>query len=342
MSSTAPPVSALAPPPPTRVVVAAAAGALTLMLTFVGVFLAAFHDPRPNRVPVAVVGTTDRAHAVQAKVNGLGLGTVHVVAVDSPDEARAKVLSQGVQAAVVPGTRPPGVLVAQAASPIEEQTLELMFGKALGPISVDDVRPLPAGDSKGLATVFAGFGLTVGGVAFGAALSVLGRRAPLPVLIGALGGLSVLGGLGVALIADPWIGALTGAFWQLAGVAALLVLAVAATMSGLGRLAGPAGLAIGVLVVLVVGISSAGGPLGYLMLPDFYRTISQALPTGAAVTAIRHAVYFDTAHIAQPVLVLEAWALGGVLALAAGSALRSAGRREELQRDSVRVPEGHA
>jgi hypothetical protein len=198
----------------------------------------------------------------------------------------------------------------------------LRLGRALGRISIQDVRPLPGGDSRGLASVFVAFGLTVASLAFGAALSLVGRRAPLPLLLGVLGGLSALGGLGVALIADLWVGALTGAFWQLAGVAALLVLAIAATMCGLGRLAGPIGLALGVLVVLLFGVSSAGGPLGYLMLPDFYRTISQALPTGAAVTAIRHAVYFDTAHIAQPLLVLEAWALGGVLALATGPRIR--------------------
>ena len=324
MSSSAPPVAAPTPPRPTRLVVVAAAGALTLMLTFVGVFLAAFHDPRPNRIPVAVVGTADEASTLQSRVDGLGMGTIHAVAVGSPDEARTEVLSQSVQAAVVPGVDPTEVLVAQAASPIETQTLQLMLGKAVGPISVQDVRPLPAGDSKGLATIFIAFGLTTASLAFGSGLSLLGRRARLPVLLGALAGLSVVGGLGVALIADLWVGALTGAFWQLAGLAALLVLAVAATMTGLGRLGGPIGLALGVLVVLLFGLSSAGGPLGYLMLPDFFRTISQALPTGAAVTAIRHAVYFDTAHIAQPVLVLEAWAVGGVLALAAGPRIRRA------------------
>jgi hypothetical protein len=323
MTSSAPPVAAPTPPP-TRLVVVAAAGALTLMLTFVGVFLAAFHDPRPNRIPVAVVATADEASDLQAKVDDLGLGTIHAIAVGSPDEAREKVLNQTVQAAVVPGAESTGVLVAQAASPMQAQALQLMLGRALGPISIQDVRPLPGGDSRGLATVFVAFGLTVAGLAFGAALALVGRRSRLPVLFGVLGGISVLGGLGVALIADLWVGALTGAFWQLAGLAALLVLAVAATMSGLGRLAGPIGLALGLLVVLLFGLSSAGGPLGYLMLPDFYRTLSQALPTGAAVTAIRHAVYFDTAHIAQPVLVLEAWALGGVLAVAAAPAVRRA------------------
>lgn len=321
MSTIAPPVAAPTPTP-TRLVVVAAAGALTLMLTFVGVFLAAFHDPRANRIPVAVVGTAEQASDLQTRVDGLGMGTIHATAVGSPDEARDKVLDQTVQAAVVPGPARTGVLVAQAASPMEAQALQLMLGRALGPVSIHDVRPLPGGDSRGLASVFVTFGLTVAGLAFGAALALVGRRAPLPVLLGLLGGLSVVGGLGVALIADLWVGALTGAFWQLAGVAALLVLAVAATMCGLGRLAGPIGLALGVLVVLLFGVSSAGGPLGYLMLPDFYRTLSQALPTGAAVTAIRHAVYFDAAHIAQPVLVLEAWALGGLLALAAGPRVR--------------------
>jgi hypothetical protein len=328
--SSSTPASVQQAPPISRVAVTTL-GSLALMLTFVILFVAAFHDPRPNMVPVAVVGTSDKADALQAKVDGLGLGTFDVVAVASSDEARSAVRSQRVQAAVVPGPGQARVLVASAASSIEANIVQATLVRALGPMTVQDVRPLPRGDSKGLSEVFIVFGLTFTSLI--ASVWLLGHRAPARVLLGSLGLLSILGGLGVALIADFWFASLTGAFWPLTGIAALLVLAVAAAMSGLGRLAGRAGLALGVVVVVLLGVSSSGGPLGYMMQPDFFRTISQALPTGAAATALRHAVYFDSAPILQPVLVLVAWALAGVLAIIASGSQHAVLRRPRSAQD---------
>jgi hypothetical protein len=94
--------------------------------------------------------------------------------------------------------------------------------------------------------------------------------------------------------------------------------AVAAPVAGLGRLAGPAGIAIAVLVLMLTGQAASGGPVGYLMLPDFYKLISQLLPTGAAITALRDIVYFDGQHTLVPALVMTGWGVGGLIAVAVG------------------------
>ena len=328
------PSQSIRPPDPRRRVAAVLAGALVLMFTFVALFLAAFHDPEPDRVPVAVIGSLDAAHHVEVQVSDTGPGSIHAIAVATPADARRAVLHQRVQAALVLDPQQPRLIVASSASMLETAALKELVGRAVGAnanaLAVEDLRPLPRGDSKGLSPVFVTFGVTVASLAAGFALTVFGRKLPARAIIGALLGLGVLGGLIIALVADPMIGALSGAFWPLAGLVALLVVAVSASMCGLGRLVGPPGLAVGLLVILLLAVSAGGGPLGFYMLPEFFRAISQWLPAGAAMTAIRHAVYFDGQRTLHPVIVLAIWAAGGLLAIAVGRlrVSRRAGRTE--------------
>ena len=48
------------------------------------------------------------------------------------------------------------------------------------------------------------------------------------------------------------------------------------------------------------------------MQPGFFAALSQLLPPGAALTALRNAEYFDWAATLAPLLVLGGWAAGGV------------------------------
>ena len=109
------------------------------------------------------------------------------------------------------------------------------------------------------------------------------------------------------------VGALTGHFVAIAAVTALLAFAVAAAAHGLGHLAGPGGIVAAILVVLLLGVSSAGGAVTYQFEPGFYGAVSQLLPPGAALTATRNVQYFDSAATLLPLLVLGAWAAGGLL-----------------------------
>ncbi len=118
-------------------------------------------------------------------------------------------------------------------------------------------------------------------------------------------------GLVAAVNVDDLVGALEGEFLGLALVSGLLALAVGAAAHGLARLGGPAGMAVAVLTLLLVGVSATGGAVGYQFEPGFYSAISQLLPPGAAVTAVRNIEYFDWAATLAPLAVLGAWAIGG-------------------------------
>ena len=117
----------------------------------------------------------------------------------------------------------------------------------------------------------------------------------------------------LAFTVDDLVGALEGEFFGIALVSGLLALAVSAAAHGLGRLGGPAGIALAVVILLLVGVSSTGGAVGHQFEPGFYSAVSQLLPPGTAVTAIRNVEYFDWAATFAPLAALAAWAVAGVL-----------------------------
>jgi hypothetical protein len=72
------------------------------------------------------------------------------------------------------------------------------------------------------------------------------------------------------------------------------------------------GIVAAILTLLLLGLSSAGGAVTYQLEPGFYGALSQLLPPGAALTAVRNVEYFDWAGTLAPLLVLGAWAAGGL------------------------------
>ena len=73
-----------------------------------------------------------------------------------------------------------------------------------------------------------------------------------------------------------------------------------------------AGVAAAAVALVLLGLSSSGGAVGYQFEPGFYGAVSQLLPPGAAVTAVRNVQYFDWSATLAPLVVLGAWAAGGL------------------------------
>jgi hypothetical protein len=237
-------------------------------------------------------------------------GAFHVHRYDSEPQARAALLDTDVRG-VVAGRR---ILVARALGVVPTQTVaQALAGTVSGPAQVEDVRPLPPGDRNGLSALFTIVGTLIPSLVFGALLSVLGRRLPARARWTAVVAYSVLAGLLVAFNADVLIGALDGQFAGIALATGLLALAVSATAHGLGHLGGPVGVVLAILTLLLLGLSSSGGAVTYEFEPGFYGAVSQLLPPGVALTAVRNIEYFDWAATLVPLLVLCAWATGGVV-----------------------------
>jgi hypothetical protein len=283
---------------------------LALLLAFTAVYTAAFHEPRPHGMPVGVVGGTPASFAQHLSDAGF---QVHAYAEEAA--ATKALVDADVHGVLVRGAGADTVLVTgaygKAPTEVISAALEGVARADGGPVTVRDLKPLPRHDSLGLGAFFTIFGTALPSLLFGALLAIFHRSQPGRVRRTILAGYSVLAGIVVALSVEDVVGALSGHFWAVAGVASLLAFAVASLTFGLERLLGPPGVAASALIVMLLGQSSTGGAVGHALQPGFYGAISQLLPNGAALTAMRNVVYFGGAHIVVPLIVLGAWALAG-------------------------------
>src|SRR5262249_9218208 len=117
-------------------------------------------------------------------------------------------------------------------------------------------------------------------------------------------------------IADAGIGALTGAPWAIFGVGSLLAFAVAAMGAAAARWGGVIAYVLVMLLVIPVGISSSGSVLGPRMITPWYADLGKALPPGATQETVRNVTYFSGNAITGPLLILSAWALVSLIAMA--------------------------
>jgi hypothetical protein len=292
-------------------------GGLVLLFAFTAVYVAAFHAPRPKGLDVGVVGTRAQAAAAQSALDGADRGGFDVRRYDTEPRARAGLLDTDVHAVLVPGPTGDRVLVAQAQGAVPTQAagdaLRGVAARSHTAAAVEDLRPLPASDSRGLSSLFTVIGTLIPSVVFGVLLSVFGRRYAASVRWTAVVAYAVLAGVVVAFNVDVLVGALSGDFAGIAVVAGLLALAVSAAAHGLGHLGGPVGIVLAIATLILLGMSAAGGAVTYEFEPGFYGALSQLLPPGAALTAVRNVHYFDWASTLVPLIVLGAWAFGGLV-----------------------------
>ena len=290
--------------------------AMLSILAFTGLYTAAYKDPKPHEIPVAVVADAATASQLQAGLDRAEPGGFDVRAYASESEARDDLLDTEVQGVLIPGPSGDRALVTGAfgKSPTDavRGAFEQISAARGTEVVVQDLKPLPQHDSRGMSSMWTVLGTVVPSMTFGAILTLMGGGLPARTRWLALATFAPLAGLMSAFTADVVVGALDGAFWSVAGISAVLGLGVAAAVHGLGRSFGLPGLGLSVLVLLVLGQASSGGAVTPLLVPDFFGTVAPYLPTGAGVTMVRNVVYFDGAAIIQPLLVMASWFLLGL------------------------------
>jgi hypothetical protein len=92
------------------------------------------------------------------------------------------------------------------------------------------------------------------------------------------------------------------------GILALHLVAVASFTSLMLVLIGRWAILPSWLFFVVLGNSSSGGAVAPPLLPPPFAFVSQWLPSGATVTALREAVYFPSYQHAHAIVVLATWA----------------------------------
>jgi hypothetical protein len=326
--------------PETRTIAGLLLGGLVLLLAFTVLYVAAFHAPRAKGLDIGVVGGPGVAAAVQSRLDADARGAFDVRRFAGEPDARRALLGTDIHGAIVPAPTGDRIMVAQALGPAQAETVLAALRRVAAasgvPAVVEDLRALPSGDRRGLSSLFTVIGTLIPSLVFGVLLAVFGKALPARARWGAVLAYALLAGPLVALDVEVVVGALDGGFVGVAVVSGLLAVSVAAVGHGLAHLAGARGIAAAVMTLVLLGLSSSGGAVGYQFEPGFYGAVSQLLPPGAAVTAVRNVAYFDWAATLEPLLVLGAWALGGLvlglLAERTGTAARSmpAARRRDV------------
>ncbi|MGI5499692.1 hypothetical protein [Lentzea sp. CA-135723] len=273
---------------------------------FVTVFLALFHAPTPHRLPLGVVGT---AEAVQARLDAQRPGAFALTTFADAQRATEAIKRREIYGALLQSEGK--VLVAGANGPSVTATVS----QALQAQPVD-VLPSSAGDTAGLSTFYAGFGVVLAGFLFGQISYGMAPRLALRGRLLSIGIFGALNGVLVALISSG-LNALPGNVAVLALVIGLVATAVAAATVTIIRLAGPVGTTISSVLLLILGNATGGGTLPVAYLPEWLQWVSGVLPVGVGVRAIKGVSYFQNDGLVVGLLVLAAWIVvcAGVLFL---------------------------
>lgn len=312
-----------------RLLLFALLGVLVLAVALVGSNVAANHAPKPHGLPLALVGTPAVVGAEAESLGHAAPGAYEIHAYTSLAGARVAILHRVVYGALRPAPTPL-LLVASAASPAVSALLQASFtaaaqaeGKSL---VVRDVVPLPSSDSRGATTFSMLISLLVIGIIGSAVIYLLGRHRSPPVRLVATFVLAVSAGLVATLLTNVIVGAFHGHFLAVWGVATLFVLAVGLSISAFLMLVGIGGIGIGALMFLVIGNPASGGSSAPYLLPGFWRALSQFLPPGDAMTAMRDVVYFHGHGMTQALLVLGIYAILGATVVFTAQILRARAR----------------
>jgi hypothetical protein len=280
--------------------------AILMGALFVTTYSLALGDPVPHQIDAAVIGDP-AAHArtvsavQQAAGNSLILHRYPSAAL-----ALRAIDDQQVYAALDLTTARPTLYVASAAGVSVARLLERV--SALDPeVRVVDTHPLDPHDPSGIDIFYLMLVATIVGFLtvfqLGAHAGPLSNRQwSLSIVL-----LSIVASLVFTLVEGPILERIDLPVPEGWGILALQVLGVASFARLMTLLVGRWAILPTWVFFVVLGNSSSGGAVAPPLLPHPFALASQWLPSGATVTALRNAVYFNYYQQARPVLVLAAW-----------------------------------
>ncbi|NUS76773.1 MAG: DUF3533 domain-containing protein [Streptomyces sp.] len=316
-------------------------GALALQLLFIASYVGALHDPKPKDVPFGVVAPQAAAQQAVTRLEQLPGSPLDPRTVADVATARKQIMNRDIDGALI--IDPTGVrdtlLVASGGGTVLATTLEkyltALEASQQRSLRTVDVAPASSTDFDGLSSFYVVVGWCVGGYLTASILAISTgarpanpRRAVIRLVVMAL--VSIIGGLGGAVIVGPILDALPGSVMALWGLGALVTFAVGAATLALQGVFGVVGIGLAILLVVIAGNPSAGGAFPLPMLPPFWKAIGPALPPGAGTWTARSIAYFEGNDTTGALLVLSAWAAAGIVITLGASVFRARRESEPL------------
>ncbi|WP_051857498.1 hypothetical protein [Streptomyces cellulosae] len=308
--------------------------ALAIGTIFVAVYLAAFHSPAARHQPLGIAASDTVAARTELALNTATPDAYTFYRYPDAEAARQAIAHDKVPAAIITEGHELRMLTAGAQGPSTISGLAAAVSEAVGhPVPTQDVRPLVAGDARGLSAFYAAFGVVLAGFLFAVSSYQIAPRLLLSARIASMVAFSGASGVVVALIAHTAMNALPAPFLVVALVVGLLAWATAAATGVLLRLFGPLGMPVASVVLLTFGNATSGGILPATFLPTWLSPLSEILAPAAAIRGLRGAAYFHNAHLAGALLNLTFWIVGCL-------ALQYALDRFAARRTSLASPNG--
>jgi ABC-type multidrug transport system permease subunit len=181
-------------------------------------------------------------------------------------------------------------------------------------VRVIDTHPLASDDPNGLDIFYLMLVATIVGM-----VTVFQVRGQAPGLelrhhISFVIGLAVLASTVLTLVDGPLLHRPAALYPEEWGILAVHVLAVSSFSSLMVVLFRAWAIVPSWLFFVILGNASSGGAVAPPLLPQPFAFLSEWLPSGATVSALRNAIYFRDYQLARPLVVLGVWAAGLFLA----------------------------
>jgi hypothetical protein len=281
--------------------------AIVMGSLFVATYSIALGDPVPHRIDAALVGDQAGHDRTVSAVQGIADDSLVFDRYSSVPEALRAMDQQNVYAALDLRSARPTLYVSSAAGASVARVLERI--STVDPtVRVVDTHPLGLHDPNGLEPFYLMLITTIAGffTVFQARQNAGGlslRRWTAFVLA-----LGVAASLVFTLVDGPLLHRLDLPVLETWGILSLQLIAAASFTSLMAVLIGRWAVVPTWLFFVILGNSASGGAVAPPLLPWPMALVSQWLPSGATVTALRESVYFPDYQHAQPVVVLVTWA----------------------------------
>jgi hypothetical protein len=292
-------------------------------------YINAFHSPRVQDAPVAVVGTADQPRLERAT------GTVfdyHAVA----DVAEADRLVRGGEyIGALDLTRPgrPTLVLASAhsyqAANVAKQTLTPFFAGQQQTLDIRDLAPLPAHDSFGMTTMYLSLAWCIGGYMLALFLGLMGGPLRHRVRIGVILAGGVLLSLLSTVLAGLVIGAVQGHFFRLWAIGFCWMTAIGLATNGLSYFFGRFVAMPAMALFVFLSIPASGAAYPVFMLPAFFRALHPYVVGFGITEMIKRTLYDVGEPFWRGFLLLGCYAVAGLVLTLVGKRWR---QRREIRR----------
>jgi len=292
-----------------------AVAVVTVQALLVPLFAGPAAHLEPRDLPIAVAGPPPATAALKTKLETAHPGAFAISLLPDAASADAGIKDRSLYGGIVLAPSGVTVHVTSAGSPAVAALLT-QAAADLGPAPVVDVVPTDPDDPRG-----AGFGAAFLPLAITALLAgvliflLVHRRTDRLAGLLTFGGLAGLVG---AFVQQVWLGVLPGDYLSNAAAIGLVALALAGTLTGLGALLDRGGLVLGVVLLFLVGNALSAVAAAPELLPSPWGSVGQFLPIGAGATVLRSVAYFGGSGATPEAAVLIAYAVGGLVMVAAG------------------------